>query len=195
MKFMIDKSTQRAISKYPYRAKDIVNSFDQRKILVKEKMVYRLKKYQEKGTLPNPLSRINIVGGWYGNILIPLLDEHIKYKQINFYELDFEALSIAKNIYFPKRPEIKWIGGDATKIEFTGNDKLTINTSCEHMTPLNIKKGYVALQSNDYIDIEDHLNCVNNTEELAEQYSMSKVWYESTKDFYNYKRFTVIGRI
>lgn len=195
MQFIIDKSTQRAISKYPHRAKDIVNSFEHRKVLVKQKMVGNIKRLQEKGTLPNPLNRINIVGGWYGNILIPLLDEHIKYKKINFYELDLEALYIAKNIYFPNRPEIKWIGGDATKIEFSGNDKLTINTSCEHMVPLNIKKGYVALQSNDYTDIEDHLNCVNSSEELSEQYNMSKVWYESTKEFYDYNRFTVIGRI
>ena len=62
------------------------------------------------------------------------------------------------------------------------------------MIPLDIQTGYVALQSNNYGDVEDHLNCVNSTEELIRQYNLSKVWYETTKDFGHYNRFTVIGR-
>lgn len=195
MQFIMDQATQKAISKHPERAQDIVRSFESRKVQAKTRMISKLGKYQEKGNLPSVIPRINIVGGWYGNIIIPLLDRFVKYKEINFYELDSEALSIAQNIYFPDRFDIKWISGDATKLEFSGNDKLTINTSCEHMIPLNIKRGYVALQSNDYADIEDHLNCVNSTQELSEQYNLSNVWHENTKDFKDYNRFTVIGRI
>lgn len=191
----MDQSTQRAISKYPKRAQDIVRSFEHRKVQAKTRMVIELGQLQEKGTLPSTISRINIVGGWYGNIIIPLLDRFVSYKEINFYELDAQALYIAKNIYFPNRFDIKWISGDATKIEIQGNDKLTINTSCEHMIPLNITRGYVALQSNDYADIEDHLNCVNSTQELAEQYNLSKILFQTTQDYIDYNRFTVIGRI
>ena len=194
--FSMDSHTQRAIAKYPDRALDIAKSYEQRKVNAKTRLVNRLRKCQiDNKSIPNPIERINIVGGWYGNVLIPLLDSMINFKEINFYELDAEALSIAQNIFFPNRFNITWIHADATMLDFTGNDKLTINTSCEHMTPLKIDTGYVALQSNDYIDVEDHINCVDSPEELAEQYNLSKVWYSDSKDYISYRRFSVIGRI
>ena len=194
MEFNIDKVTQRVISKYPERALDISKSFEERKIKSKTRMMMKLNRYQANGTLPSCIERINIVGGWYGNTIIPLIDKFLKYKKINFYEIDDTALSIAQNIYFPERHDITWILADATKLEFNGNDKLTINTSCEHMMPLNIQKGYVALQSNDYGDVEEHLNCVNSPEELIKQYELEKVWFSDTKNYKNYSRFIIIGR-
>ena len=192
----MDSHTQRAIAKHPNRALDIAKSYEKRKVDAKIRLVTKLRKYQlENKCIPNPIERINIVGGWYGNIIIPLLDSMINFKEINFYELDQEAISIAQNIFFPDRFDIKWIHADAAKLDFSGHDKLTINTSCEHMVPLMIDRGYVALQSNDYADVEDHLNCVDSPEELAEQYNVSKVWYSNSKDYREYKRFSIIGKI
>ena len=85
---------------------------------------------------------------------------------------------------------------DATKIEFSGNRHLIINTSAEHMDSLNIKNGILAVQSNDYTLVDDHTNCVNNVQELIDQYKFNKIWYKSTREYDNkYNRFTVIGRI
>ena len=194
MEFNIDSVTQRAISKYPERALDIVKSFEERKVKAKTRMIMKLNHYQAVGTLPSCIQRINIVGGWYGNIIIPLIDKFLNYEEINFYEIDKTALSIAQNIYFPDRHNIKWIQINANRLEFSGNDKLTINTSCEHMAPLKIESGYVALQSNDYEDVEEHFNCVNSPDELIKQYNLEKVWYADTKNYKDYNRFTVIGR-
>ena len=194
MIFSMDPATQKAIKKFPQRASDIASSYEFRKVDAKQRLVFKLKQLQDNGTLPNPIERINIVGGWYGNVLIPLLDHHIVYNEINFYEIDELAIKISK-IFYPKRINIKYINQDATTIVFSGNNQLTINTSCEHMVPLKIKRGYVALQSNNYSDIDDHLNCVKSSEELAEQYYVSKVWESSEKDYIDYKRYTVIGRV
>lgn len=199
MKFYIDDITKKVLKKFPHRVEDIVNSFDHNKIHAKNELVSRIKRLQNKGDLFNPIPRISIVGGWYGNILIPLLDEHkINYEKIDFYEIDEEAIKIAKNHFLFNMDNVNFKLQDATKIEFSGNRHLIINTSAEHMDSLNIKSGILAVQSNDYTSVEDHTNCVNNIQELIDQYKFksNKIWYKITKEYDNkYNRFTVIGRI
>ena len=192
----MDERTQRAIKKFPHRAVDIVNSYDRKKIKNKQWLVKRISSLQEKGGMLKPvIPRINIVGGWYGNCLIPMLDKHVCYDEIHFIEQDAEALYIAQEIFFKGHPKIKWIHADATKREYSGGSNLTINTSAEHMVPLNITSGVYAVQSNDYYDVDDHLNCVVDEDELEEQCGFSKVWYKGAKDMMTYNRFMVIGRI
>tara|TARA_X000001036_G_scaffold439984_1_gene493506 strand:+ start:3799 stop:4398 length:600 start_codon:yes stop_codon:yes gene_type:complete len=199
MKFYIDDITKKVLKKFPHRVEDIVNSFDHNKIHAKNELVSRIKNLQSRGNLRNPIPRISIVGGWYGNILIPLLDEYkINYEKIDFYEIDEEAIKIAKNHFLFDIDNINFKLQDATKIEFSGNRHLIINTSAEHMNSLNIKSGILAVQSNDYTSVDDHTNCVNNVQELIDQYKfkLNKIWYKLTTEYDNkYNRFTVIGRI
>ena len=202
MKFYIDDITKKVLKKFPHRVEDIVNSYDHNKIHAKNELVSRIKRLQNKGDLFDPIPRISIVGGWYGNILIPLLDEYkINYEKIDFYEIDEEAIRIAKNYFLIDIDNINFKLQDATKIEYSGNRHLIINTSAEHMNPLNVKSGILAVQSNDYISVEDHTNCVNNIQELIDQYKfkLNKIWYQLTSEYktqnYKYNRFTVIGRI
>ena len=79
-----------------------------------------------------------------------------------------------------------------------------INTSCEHMFPmrrfreLNKKLSgnpiYV-LQSTNEDKYEDHINCVNGPEELAEQAEFVDIMYSGTKILDNgMERFMVIGK-
>jgi hypothetical protein len=199
MKFYIDDITKKVLKKFPHRVEDIVNSFDHNKIHAKNELVSRIKNLQSRGNLRNPIPRISIVGGWYGNILISLLDEYkINYEKIDFYEIDEEAIKIAKNHFLFDIDNINFKLQDATKIEFSGNRHLIINTSAEHMNSLNIKSGILAVQSNDYTSVDDHTNCVNNVQELIDQYKfkLNKIWYKLTTEYDNkYNRFTVIGRI
>ena len=196
MKFYIDETTRKVLKKFPDKAVDVANSCDPNKINAKQRLVSRINLLQKNNTLQNPIPRISIVGGWYGNILIPLLDMYVNYEKIDFYEIDEEAIHISKNHFFESRIKINYILQDATKVEFSGNRHLIINTSAEHMDPLNIKSGILAVQSNDYTEINDHINCVYSEDELIKQYNFSKVWYSNTKKYDNkYNRFTVIGRI
>ena len=102
---------------------------------------------------------------------------------ISFYDIDYEALKIAQ-LY---TPDAKFCNEDATKLKFSGNDKLIINTSCEHMSPVDIKKSIVAFQSNDYFSVDDHVNCVNNVEELINQYDFKEIYYKGELDFNRYQ--------
>ena len=196
MKYYIDETTRKVLKKFPHRAADVADSCDPNKINAKSRLVSRIRFLQQSKILENHISRISIIGGWYGNILIPLLDMYVNYEKIDFYEIDEEAIHISKNHFFANRIKINYILQDATKVEFSGNRHLIINTSAEHMDPLNIKSGILAIQSNDYTEINDHVNCVYSEDELIKQYNYSKVWYSHTKKYDNkYNRFTVIGRI
>jgi len=195
----MDPVTIRAIRKHPDRAVDIANSYDPNKVDAKKHLVQRLKKHQQAGSIKFPLQRIYIVGGWYGNILIPLLQENLAFEEIQLIDIDEEALAIARNIFFPDEDNIKYIHEDATTMWFRGGNRLVINTSAEHMAPLDCEKIAIAIQSNDYYNIDDHTHCVDNVDQLESQYRMEKTLDKIEKRYYTssyhyYKRFTLIGR-
>lgn len=51
-----------------------------------------------------------------------------------------------------------------------------------------------AVQSNNMFHIDDHINCVNNEDELAENVGLKRILYKGSLDMDNgYKRFMVIG--
>jgi len=74
-----------------------------------------------------------------------------------------------------------------------------INTSCEHIH--NFKEWYanipegklVVLQSNDYFDVEEHVNCVNNVYEFKKMAPMTTLLYMGMRELPKYTRFMLIG--
>ena len=211
----MDLTTQRAIKKFPQRAADIAQSFDEKQIKSKKWLVEELFEvfYNHGPKTIAKIKRINILASWYGQIIselitsqpiikqellalqkfkeLPAEDLFIKKSNLHFYEIDRKAIQISK-LY---NPTSNFTEKDITKMKFSGSDKLVINTSCEHMKPINIKKCMVAFQSNNYFEVEDHINCVNSVEELIEQYNFDKIYYKGELEFPKYKRFMVIGKL
>ena len=76
-----------------------------------------------------------------------------------------------------------------------------INTSCEHIP--NFKEWYakipegrlVILQSNNFFEVEEHVNCVSNIDDFIEMAPMSELMYSGSIDLPKYKRFMLIGRV
>ena len=76
-----------------------------------------------------------------------------------------------------------------------------INTSCEHIE--NFTKWFnaiptgklVALQSNNYFEIEDHVNCVNSLDEFKQQAPLSNIIYEGELELEKYTRYMLIGYV
>jgi len=57
-----------------------------------------------------------------------------------------------------------------------------------------IKPGtVVAIQTNDFHEIDEHINTVNDLTELQEKYIMSEILFVVTKDCDRYNRFMLIG--
>ena len=74
-----------------------------------------------------------------------------------------------------------------------------INTSCEHIE--NFDKWYdkiprgklVILQNNNFLDVEEHVNCYSTLEEFSDSVDMFHTLYEGELDLGEYKRFMKIG--
>lgn len=85
------------------------------------------------------------------------------------------------------------------KETLSGPFDILINTSCEHIK--NFQDWYalvpdgqlLLLQSNDYFEIEEHVNCVNSTAEFREQTPMSKRFFSGALPLGKYTRYMVIG--
>jgi len=105
-----------------------------------------------------------------------------------------------------------WYGEDGLYHYFTTNIKgkrvhikempnTIINTSCEHIE--NFTKWFnaiptgklVALQSNNYFEIEDHVNCVNSLDEFKQQAPLSNIIYEGELELEKYTRYMLIGYV
>ena len=74
-----------------------------------------------------------------------------------------------------------------------------INTSCEHIINFDewyrkIPKGkLVILQSNNYVDVQEHVNCAKDIEMFSKSTPMTKTLFEGTLDLVTYRRFMKIG--
>jgi len=152
---------------------DIFDSFSENQF----KSKLRLLQMIDSIDLLDENSEVVIFGSWYGSILIPNLANNVK--KINCVDLDERVLKIAKNRLFPTYSNVDYIAADMFEKDrgrYHTCD-LFINTSCEHMQPMNewpywlhVKpNSYFAFQSNNMFDIEGHINCVSSMEEFKSQ--------------------------
>ena len=81
--------------------------------------------------------------------------------------------------------------------------ELIINTSSEHMSTewfdqIRFKpweeKPIVAIQSNNYFGLEEHVNCVHSIDHMKKVYPMEKILYAGELQLKGYKRVMLIGR-
>ena len=52
----------------------------------------------------------------------------------------------------------------------------------------------IAIQSNNYFELDEHINCVENVNQLINKNQIKKIWYKGDKVFEKYTRFMVIGQ-
>ncbi len=84
-------------------------------------------------------------------------------------------------------------------IQMKDNPDTIINTSCEHIE--NFAKWYdlipdgklVILQSNNFFEVEEHVNCVSSIEEFTTSAPMQNVLYQGELELPKYKRYMLIG--
>ena len=143
-----------------------------------------------------------IHGGWNGVLANMLFNSDIGIKHITSVDLDPVCKEIASTVN--KRQEMEGmfeaVTADMCTYEYTTSPYFVINTSCEHITQEqymqwlnNIPKGTkIILQSNNYTELEEHVNC---SETLGEFKKKSKLKIEVAKELEltKYKRFMIIG--
>ena len=140
---------------------------------------------------------------------MPLLVDNIKgLENINLIDMDEDALDIGRKFLGRKYNgvTINYLKEDINFTDFsTKYTNICINTSCEHMLPMdsisfqNDDNVLYVLQSNDMKNIREHVNCVDSNEEFIKQASLSRTYYHGKKRLEaqnkkKYWRFMIIGR-
>jgi hypothetical protein len=215
---MLDRNTldiiKRLLDSYPDRIMDVLDSLNANQHASKDWLVEKLNEYPhyyKDRTLDKRID-ISILGSWYGLLAYRLLEKFTVKKIGNIDCIDFDpkAKDVAKRLWQKTDADnlkngqlayVKFIEQDIMHIKEI-NSHVVICTSCEHLAQDTIndtigkleEHTLVVLQSNNYKEIGQHINCVDTVEDFANQYvgKLKNIkFYE--KDFVKYKRFMVIG--
>ncbi len=183
--------------RHPEKIGDYIKSVSPKQIQCKQWLLKELRR------VPRDFKNIQLYGGWYGYPLIDMLDRAYNLETLTNIDCDKFATSVCFN--FKNYFNHKFVKTSTRNLKITGgiykDIDLVINTSSEHMPDLpelTKNKSYresciFALQSNNMFNLEEHTNCVNSHEELAQKSGLNKILYSGKMTLDNYERYMVIG--
>jgi len=142
------------------------------------------------------INDVVICGGWCGLLAQLLYLTKLNINSITSLDLEEKHTSAANSII--RNKSFKAITCDMHDFDYTKVDTV-INTSCEHVE--NFSDWYskvpagrlMVLQSNNYFEHDEHVNCVASLEEFKKQCAMDTIMYSGELDLPLYKRFMIIG--
>ena len=188
--------------KYPDRLFDTINSLIRNQYRSKKWLIEKLNQYPHhfKNRTKDSVD-IAVLGGWYG-FMADLLHKEFTLKpvrEVHSYDYDPMCKKIGE-IFFPA---VKFVEKRIEDVEFQSKSySVVVNTSCEHLEQ-SVIDGTIAranentlfvLQSNNYIEVDEHINCSISLGEFAERYEnklKNCQTYELNMD--KYTRFMLIG--
>ena len=166
------------------------------------------------------LGTVFLCAGWYATLAAMLFNSSCSIKCIRSFDIDESCVTIAETINKHKTTDnwkFKASTLDITTMQFPTKYKTyrangtslildempntIINTSCEHIEKFTdwfnaIPKGkLVALQSNNYFELPEHVNCVKDINEFKQQAPLSNIIYEGELGLEKYTRYMLIGYV
>ena len=166
------------------------------------------------------LGTVFLCAGWYGTLATMLFEsEKIHLDKIRSFDIDESCWKIAESINKPwvmKDWQFKASTQDIHNINFNGHTYNTlrsdgterelfdepntiINTSCEHIENWSdwwnkIPAGKICiLQSNDYKELPEHINCVKDTDHFKSIANMQTYLFGGKLNLDKYTRYMIIG--
>ena len=193
---------------------DLEDAFSRGQILSKKWII------KELLTLNPELGIVFLCAGWYGTLASLLFESSLSIEKIRSFDSDDSCWQIADAINRPyvldgwkfkaqteNICKINYKDGhtyntyryDMEPQELYDVPSTIINTSCEHIE--NFDNWYskvpndrlMILQTNDYFEIDDHINCVKNINEFQKMCPLSKELYSGVLNLDQYNRFMLIG--
>ena len=137
-----------------------------------------------------------IVGSWFGTLGI-MIKEYFRKSKVTMLDIDPRCEKFINNIIYDD-DDLKCLTKDM--YEHSYKEDVIINTSCEHIEdikewllciPLNRT---VILQSNNFIEGKDHINCVNSVDEFISQAGLVDILYSGELKMPMYTRYMIIGK-
>ena len=174
---------------------------------------------KELNRLDLDLGIVFLCAGWYATLATMLFESGIKINRIRSFDIDDSCYSIAETFNKPwVKDEWRFKAttqdifdidfnlhtylvkrADGSTCDLTESPNTIINTSCEHIENFDnwyakIPQGkLVILQSNNYYEVEEHVNCVGSIEEFSTIAPMKDLLYSGELELPKYKRFMLIG--
>lgn len=177
---------------------------------------------EELGRLDLDLGTVFLCAGWYGILAAMMFEHDLRIKCIRSFDIDPDVADIADKFclpWFSDNWRFKAITDDVHSVNFyrhswvswsNSNNRMSrpitdvpdtiINTSCEHIE--NFDSWYaripagklVILQSNDFQEIDEHVNISTDYNNFADKTPMAEVLYSGKLSLTAYNRFMRIGR-
>ena len=176
---------------------------------------------KELSELKVDLGTVFLCAGWYATLATMLFESNINIDKVRSFDIDDTCVDIAEVFnkpWFKNEWQFKSLTQDIMDINYNehtwqfwsnANNRMSypitdtpdtiINTSCEHIE--NFSKWYdlipdgklVILQSNNFFEVKEHVNCVSSIEEFAVKAPMQNILYSGELKLPKYKRFMLIG--
>ena len=203
---------KRTLNKFPKCESALVEAYSLGQLKSKEWLVENL---------PDNLGTVFICAGWYGTLASMMFERaRDKFDKIRSFDIDKTCAPIADTInrpwvidgwqfkastldicemYYPT--EYTTYRSDGSSQNLIEMPNTIINTSCEHIFTDKFKEWYnkipigtlVILQNNNYFDLLEHVNCVDNLDDFTRLTPIKNLCYEGQLELSKYTRFMRIG--
>jgi len=168
------------------------------------------------------LGTVFICAGWYGTLARAMFEnERIHFDKIRSFDIDEKCVEVADMINKQWNKDdwaFKALHSDILDVNYTEHSwtfwstknnresypiidspNTIINTSCEHIE--NFTKWFsaipkdklVALQTNNYFELSEHVNCVKDINQFKQQAPLNNIIYEGELELEKYIRYMLIG--
>ncbi len=174
---------------------------------------------EELSKVTNSLGTVFLCAGWYATLSTMLFEKGFEIDVVRSFDIDPKCVQIAE-IFNKKWVMDDWkfkaaiedihnidysthsynvTRSDGSSCPLYDSPNTIINTSCEHIE--NFEEWYksipsgklVILQTNNYFEIEDHVNCVNDLAEFEKMSPMEIQCFTGALPLEHYTRFMRIG--
>jgi hypothetical protein len=165
------------------------------------------------------LGTVFICAGWYATLATMIFESNMNVEKIRSFDIDSSCAGVAEIFNKPwvkddwqfkactqDIMEIEWQGhnypvkrNDGSICMLYDSPDTIINTSCEHIKDFDtwfrkIPEGkLICLQSNNYVALEEHVNCVKDSLHFEEMTPFSKVLFTGELPLEKYTRYMRIG--
>ena len=179
-----------------YRIKDISHALDTNHWVSKRWLVETLAKYYDYDE-----GSALIVGGWYG-LTAFLMREMWPETCMLLESSDMDPMCERYGWRIFPHSHINFTTLDVNSKPDLSSYSIIINTSCEHMEQDDInwlisnKNEHCIFvgQSNNYVDLDSHINCYPDLGFFADHLNLKEVLHEEELNLNGFDRFMVIGK-
>ena len=146
--------------------------------------------------------RIVIHGGWNGVLASLLFNSNLDIKHITSVDVDPVCKEIASTVNKQQEMQGRFTAVTADMCDYEYDADIVINTSVEHITSIQYRQwlknvpsdALVVMQSNNYFELEEHINCHRSLEEFVGSSQIRKIYIADSLKLPKYTRYMLVGK-